>query len=371
MTSVPFCSLKYAHDQIKSEMDGAMDAVYKRGQFILGSEVEEFEKEFAIYSGTRFCVGLASGLDALYVSLRLLEIGEGDEVLVPAHTYIATWLAITQCGAKIVPIDVDPNTMLLDLEKVEQAITTRTKAVLPVHLYGAACDMTRLAEIAERNHLKIIEDNAQAHGASWENQLTGSFGQCNATSFYPTKNLGAIGDGGAITTNSEKIYKEAICLRNYGSTERFVNPVLGINSRLDEIQAAVLRVKLAHLNDWNEQRREIAKTYEEGLTGIKDLVLPPRREGDVFHLFVIRTKYREKLRSYLFKKGIGTMVHYPIPPHFQKAYRHLEFRKGEFPITEQLSETVLSLPMWPGLGPDQVQWVIEQVKYFFNSTYKQ
>ena len=370
MISVPFCSLKYAHDRIKGEMDKAIDAVYKRSQFILGAEVEEFEKEYAAYSGTRYCVGLASGLDALYVSLRLLEIGAGDEVIVPAHTYIATWLAITHSGATIVPVDVNQDTMLLDPEKVEQAISKRTKAILPVHLYGSVCDMSRLSDIAEQHRLKIVEGNAQGHGATWKNQLTGSFGQCNATSFYPTKNLGAMGDGGAITTNNERIYKEAICFRNYGSSDRFVNPVLGINSRLDEIQAAVLRVKLLHLGKWNQNRREIAKSYLDGLKGIGDIILPPMADGDVFHLFVIRTEFREKLRSFLFQKGIATTVHYPIPPHRQGAYQSLGFGIGDFPNTERLSETVLSLPMWPGLGPDQLHWVIKQIEGFFNTSYK-
>ncbi|MEQ8426089.1 MAG: DegT/DnrJ/EryC1/StrS family aminotransferase, partial [Cyclobacteriaceae bacterium] len=244
MTSVPFCSLKYAHDQIESEVEKAMASVYRRGQFILGSELEEFEKEYAQYCGTKYCIGVANGLDALYMSLRLLEIGPGDEVIVPAHTYVATWLAITRVGATIIPVDVNSENMLLNPDLVQKAITNRTRAILPVHLYGSACDMTRIKEIAKDHHLKIIEDNAQAHGATWGEQITGSFGDCNATSFYPTKNLGALGDGGALTTDSEALYNKAIALRNYGSAERFVNPEQGINSRLDELQAAVLRVKL-------------------------------------------------------------------------------------------------------------------------------
>lgn len=355
------------HDHLKTELDRAVEGVYKRGQFILGPEVEEFEKAYASYSGTKFCVGMASGLDALFASLSLLRVGKGDEVIVPAHTYIATWLAITRTGAKIVPVDVLSDTMLINPDGIEEAITSHTKAILPVHLYGASCNMTRIQDIAEKHMLLIVEDNAQGHGASWSNKLTGSFGQCNATSFYPTKNLGAIGDGGAITTNSEKVYQDAIQFRNYGSSERFVNPVIGINSRLDEIQAAVLRVKLAHLDNWNNERREIASMYASALAEVGDIILPSSSEEDVFHLYVIRTQQREKLRSYLFQKGIGTMVHYPIPVHLQEAYKHLRYRKGDFPVSENISATALSLPMWPGLGSNQIQWVIEQVQAFFDA----
>ncbi len=364
MTSVPFCSLKYAHDQVKSEVEKAIDGVYKRGQFILGTEVEAFEEEYAAYSGARYGVGVASGLDALTLSLRLLGIGAGDEVVVPAHTYIATWLAISQVGATIVPVDAGQD-MLLDLKKVEGAITTHTKAILPVHLYGAVCNMTLLTEMATRHELKIIEDNAQGQGAYWKDSMTGSIGNCNATSFYPTKNLGALGDGGAITTNDKQLYEKALVLRNYGSTDRFINPIQGFNSRLDELQAAILRVKLKKLTKWNEKRKEVAQTYFNEMKGVGDIILPPQTEGSVFHLFVIRTKQREALRSFLFQKGIGTMVHYPVPPHLQGAYTALNFKKGDFPISENLAETVLSLPMWPGLTEEQVAWVVEQVKSFF------
>lgn len=357
------------HDRLKTDLDRAVEGVYKRGQFILGAEVEEFEKAYASYSGSKYCVGMASGLDALYASLFLLGIGDGDEVIVPAHTYIATWLAITRTGASIVPVDVLADTMLINTEAIETVLTNRTKAILPVHLYGAACNMTRIEELAEKYKLLIVEDNAQGHGASWNNKLTGSFGQCSATSFYPTKNLGAIGDGGAITTNSESVYQEALQFRNYGSSERFINPKIGINSRLDEIQAAVLSVKLAHLDDWNNERREIASAYSAALDGVGDIVLPTTNEGDVFHLYVIRTQQREKLRSYLFQKGIGTMVHYPIPAHLQGAYKQLRYKKGDFPISESISETALSLPMWPGLASNQIQWVIEQVQGFFDASH--
>jgi len=367
MISVPFCSLKYCHDQVKPDIEKAIDAVYKRGQFILGPEVDEFEKEFAAFSGSKYCIGVANGLDALYLSLKILGVGAGDEVIVPAHTYIATWLAISRTGATIVPVDAEHQSMLIDTNKIEQAITKKTKAILPVHLYGAPCDMSGVVAIARRHDLKIVEDNAQAHGATWKGKLTGTFGGSNATSFYPTKNLGALGDGGAIITDDESLYQKAICLRNYGSTERFVNPLQGTNSRLDELQAAILRIKLRHLVEWNKTRQEIAEIYFNDLKSVGDIVLPRTRldATHVHHQFVIRTKYREELKSFLFQKGIGTMVHYPIPPHLQQAYKTLNFKKGDFPVSEHLAETVLSIPMWPGLSEEQVEWVVEQVKTFF------
>jgi dTDP-4-amino-4,6-dideoxygalactose transaminase len=236
---------------------------------------------------------------------------------------------------------------------------------MPVHLNGAACDMSQLTAIAKENNLYIVEDNAQAHGATWKEKKTGSFGDCNATSFYPTKNLGALGDGGAITTDSKTLSESAFSLRNYGSTDRFTNPVAGINSRLDELQAAVLRVKLKYLDEWNELRRVIAQSYLKQLKGVGDIILPTASYASVYHLFVIRTRYREELRSFLFQKGIGTTVHYPIPPHLQGAYDSMSFEKGDFPVSEKLAETVLSLPMWPGLEEDQVNWVVKQIKKFF------
>ncbi len=371
MISVPFCSLKFTHDEIKHDVEKAFATVYNRGQFITGSELSAFESEFAAYNGIKYCVGLASGLDALQVSLQLVGVGVGDEVIVPAYTYIASWLAVSHVGATIVPVDVDPNTMLMDVAQVAKAISSRTKAIMPVHLYGRACDMDSLTLMARRHNVILVEDNAQAHGAKFGANLTGSFGECNATSFYPTKNLGALGDGGAITTNKEEIYAKALQLRNYGSSHQFVNPVKGINSRLDELQAGILRVKLRHLDDWNRERTKVAAIYQSNLDGIGDITLPPSNNdsADVFHLYVIRTKYREALRSFLFKKGIGTMIHYPIPPHLQEAYAELNFRKGDFPVSEQLSETVLSLPIWPGLSNAQQAWVIEKIKEFYDQRF--
>lgn len=354
------------HDQMKPEIDKAFALVYNRGQFILGSEVVEFEKAFAKYSGTRFCVGVASGLDALVISLKASGIGAGDEVIVPAHTYIASWLAISQMGAKVVPVDVDESTMLIESEKIQEAITKSTKAVMPVHLYGYACDMSAIVELANRYNLIVVEDNAQGHGARSGKMKTGSFGDCNATSFYPTKNLGALGDGGAITTDNPDLAEKVLQLRNYGSKEQFINPIKGFNSRLDELQAAILRVKLQRLDEWNADRLSIAKRYAKELSGVGDLTLPPLNDNSVFHQFVIRTKQRESLRTYLFQKGVGTMIHYPIPPHLQDAYRELNLKKGTFPIAEELAATVLSLPIWPGLSEVQQEWVVTSIKEFFS-----
>lgn len=365
MISIPFCSLKYVHDQVKYEVEKAIDGVYRRGQFILGAELEAFEHEYATYSGTSHCIGVASGLDALFLSLDALGVGNGDEVIVPVHTYIASWLAVSRTGASVVPVDVDPATMLISPQLIEEAITDKTKAIVPVHLYGAPCDMSQLTKIAEKHKLFVVEDNAQAQGATWTEKMTGSFGACNATSFYPTKNLGALGDGGAITTHSDEINETIRSLRNYGSTDKFTNPIAGINSRLDELQAAVLRVKLKYLDEWNHARREIAQTYLTQLNGVGDLRLPSQNFASVYHLFVVRTHYREDLRSFLFKNGIGTMVHYPIPPHMQGAYQKMGLKKGDFPVSENLAETILSLPVWPGLGIEQVEWVVDQIKLFF------
>lgn len=367
MVSVPFCSLKPVHDELKYEIDRAISQVYQRGQFIMGTELAEFEREFAGYVGAKYCVGVASGYDALLLSLRLLGVGEGDEVIVPAHTYIASWLAVSNVGARVIPVDVDYATMLLDPDKIADRVTRKTKAIMPVHLYGQPCQMEEISTVAKRFGLSVVEDNAQAHGAFTGDKMTGSFGSCNATSFYPTKNLGALGDGGAITLNDERLYELALQIRSYGSREQYVNPVKGVNSRLDELQAAVLRVKLKRLNDWNRERKKIADRYKSFLIGIGDLIFQEEHLNSVgvYHLFVMKTSRRDELRSYLFQKGIGTMIHYPLPPHLQGAYSELGFRPGDFEVTEKLSKTIVSLPIWPGLTDDQIDWVIKSVKTFF------
>lgn len=364
---VPFNSLRHADAEIEEEVFQAIRMVYNSHQFIMGPQLAAFEEEYAHYCGTRYCVGLANGLDALYVALKVLGIGEGDEVIVPANTYIATWLAVTRAGAHIVPVDVNPETMLMEASQVESAITTNTRAILPVHLYGQPCNMTELLSQAEKFQLKVVEDNAQAHGASYCDRRTGSFGHCNATSFYPTKNLGALGDGGAITTNDSELFQKAMVLRHYGSTRRFINSVQGINSRLDELQAAVLRVKLKNLDKWNDERRALAKIYLSALDGVGDLLLPKKESESVFHLFAIRTDKRNELQDYLNAIGIETAVHYPVPPHLQEAYANLKFQKGDFPVSEKIAETILSLPLWIGMGEDQVMIVCNAIKDFYNS----
>jgi dTDP-4-amino-4,6-dideoxygalactose transaminase len=353
---------------INEEVLGAISSVYERNQLILGSELEGFEHEYAQFSGTKFSVGVGNGLDALYISLKLLGITRDDEVIVPAHTYIATWMAVSRAGAKIIPVDVDKDTMLLDVAKVKDALTDRTRAIIPVHLYGAPCDMKPLMNMARAGGISIVEDNAQAHGAVYHGQVTGSFGVCNATSFYPTKNLGALGDGGALTTDDEGLDEKARIFRNYGSKGKFINEMEGTNSRLDELQAAILRVKLRYLEKWNRERHDLASVYLDRLSGLGDISLSVMQGSvmPVFHLFVIRTNRREALKDFLSASGIETMIHYPIAPHLQQVHSDLGFGKGDFPIAESIAKTALSLPLWPGLGADKVNFICDHIARFFN-----
>lgn len=369
--SVPFFSFQYVHQQVQDEVYQAIREVYQKNQFVLGAQLQKFEQAYAAYCGVPYCVGLANGLDAIYVSLKLLGVQPDDEVIVPAHTYIATWLAVSRAGAHIVPVDADEQTMLMDIQKIAPLISKKTKVILPVHLYGHPCDMKPLGELTKKQGIDMVEDNAQAHGATYDGLKTGSFGHCNATSFYPTKNLGALGDGGAITTHDKTIYEQALAFRNYGSTERFVNPKRGINSRLDELQAAVLSIKLKYLDDWNTKRKSIAAYYNAALTGVGDLLLPQieANQNHVFHLYVVRTKQRDKLQSFLATKGIETSIHYPTPPHLQKAYEPLGYQQGDFPISEGIAATALSLPLWPGLGEQQLAAVCNASREFFESAH--
>lgn len=364
---IPFLSLEPQHALIKAAVQKAIQQVYDRSAFVLGEEVSAFEKEYATYHEVPFCIGVGNGLDALTMSLLACGVRPGDEVILPAHTYLATWLAVSRTGATIVPVEPDESTFNIDGSKVETAITPRTKVILPVHLYGQACNMTSILELAERHKLFIVEDNAQAQGSRWLKTLTGSWGTINATSFYPTKNLGALGDGGAVTTFSEQLATFVQQYRNYGLKEKNIALYLGMNSRLDEMQAALLRIKLKYLETWNEQRRELALLYLEQLKDVGDIVLPrsDKEAHHVYHLFVIRTKLRNKLSAHLTERGIGTMIHYPVPPHLQKPYESLNFRKGDFPITEKIAETCLSLPLWPGMTTEQVERISEEVRKFF------
>ncbi len=365
--SIPFLDLKHQHSQIEAELNEAILKVLKSNLFVLGGCLSDFEKMYASYQQVSYCAGVGNGLDAIYLSLKALGIKSGDEVLVPSNTYIATWLAIERTGATIVPIEPNEETFNLDVSKIKAAISPLTKCVLPVHLFGQACEMDAILEIANTHSLFVVEDNAQAHGATYGAKMTGSFGQINATSFYPTKNLGALGDGGAITTNSKDLYDRVCSLRNYGSTKKYFNDRLGVNSRLDDIQAAVLAVKLKYLNAWNAERRLLAAIYHELLHNVGDLILPTIANGasHVYHVFTIRTNYRDALQAYLKEKGIETSNHYPVPPHLQKAFAHLGYKKGDFPIAEKLANTSISLPIWPGLSKKDQDLIAKAIKDFF------
>lgn len=353
---IPFLDLGATYRELKPQIDAAVARVLEGGWYILGPEVEAFEAEWAAYCGAGFAVGLANGLDALTLALRALGIGPGDEVIVPSNTYIATWLAVSGVGAKPVPVEPDPLTHNIDPNLIEAAITPRTRAVMPVHLYGQPADLPPILEIAKRHGLRVIEDAAQAHGAAYRGRRLGGHGDIVCWSFYPGKNLGAFGDAGAITTNDADLAARVAMLRNYGSREKYVNELPGVNSRLDPLQAAVLRVKLKVLDDWTERRRAIASAYLEGLKD-SGLILPhvPEWAAPVWHLFVVRTDAREQLQAQLAKAGIGTLIHYPIPPHMQSAYADLGFEAKAFPIARRLAQEVLSLPMGPHLDASLVR----------------
>ncbi len=367
MDAIPFLNLEFQHNQIRQAVSDAMMSVYDRNRFILDHEVLRFEKTWAAYTGTPHCVGVGNGLDALTLSLMACSVSAEDEVIVPAHTFFATWLAIARCGAKPVPVDADQNTFNIDTEKIAERITPGTRAIVPVHLYGQPCDMTRIMDIAEKNRLLVVEDNAQAQGASWLQQRTGGFGVVNATSFYPTKNLGALGDGGAVTLFDSEKADFVRRNRHYGMEPKDVFPDRGLNSRLDEIQAAILSVKLAKLDEWNVTRREIADRYLQKLSGVGDLILPlsEKEAYHVYHLFVVRSEKRDQLKAWLGKHRIGTVIHYPSPPHLQPAFADLGYQKGAFPVAEAIAETALSLPLWPGMTDDQVDMICERITDFF------
>jgi len=368
MQRIPFFSLERHHQFIRDELNEAFRRVLKKGRFILDKELRQFEEEFAAYQKMKYCVGVGNGHDAILISLKALGLGRGDEVLVPSHTCHATWLAVVNSGARPVPVEVELLTYNINPLLVENSITKKTKAIIPVHLYGHPCRMDQLMATAKKFKLSVLEDNAQAQGALYKNKLTGTWGHCHATSFYPTKNLGALGDGGAIVTNDKKLFQFARAFSNYGSEEKDLHSIVGINSRLDELQASVLRLKLKKLNDWNRERRQYAKRYMESLKNVGDLQLPPvenRMEKPVYHQFVIQTKYRDKLKKYLNQKGIETAIHYPTPVHLQKAYSYLGYRQGSLPVAEQLSKTVLSLPIFVGLKPQEINAISTAIKNFF------
>lgn len=360
---IPFLNLEPMHSAIKQEMYSAFEKVYDNNWWVMGQELSAFEQDYSAFNQTQNAVGVSNGLDALVLSLRALKIGPGDEVIVPSNTYIATALAVSQVGATPVFVEPRMETYNINPELIERAITKKTKAIMPVHLYGQACEMDAIMTIAEGFNLKVVEDNAQAHGASWQGQLTGSFGHANGTSFYPGKNLGALGDGGAVTTNDAELAEHIKMLRNYGSKEKYYNEVIGFNNRLDELQAAFLRVKLRNLKNWTAQRQEIADWYNEALAGNQEITAPYLHfeATHSYHLYVIRTTDRGKLQAKLQEAGIGTLIHYPVPPHLQKAYKYLGHKEGDFPIAEEIAKMVLSLPLWPGLSKNDVDFISEKL----------
>lgn len=362
---IPFANFEPMHKEIEDGLFQKFKEVYKKNWFIKGEEVEKFEEEFAKFCDSNYCIGCGNGLDALYLILRAYDIGIGDEVIVPSNTFIATALAVSYAEAKPVFVEPDLNTYTINPDFIEKAITDRTKAIIAVHLYGQAADMFRINAIAREHNLKIIEDSAQAHGALYMNKKVGSLGDASGFSFYPGKNLGALGDAGAIVTNDEELANKIKAIGNYGSEKKYHHIYKGINSRLDEVQAAFLRIKLKQIERWNEERRRIAKKYNEGINNVQ-IIKPVEIDyaKHVWHLYVIRTERRDELQEYLKKKGIDTIIHYPIPMHMQKAYRDLGFEEGSFPIAEKISNEVLSLPMWYGMKNEEIEYVIDALNSF-------
>lgn len=348
----------------KAEFEEKALNVLRSGWYVLGNEVNLFETEFANYVGSKHCVGLASGLDALWIAFRVLGIGTGDEVIVQANTYIASVMGITINGAT--PIFVEPDEYYnIDASKIEEVITDKTKAILVVHLYGQASNMKPIMELAKKYKLRVVEDCAQSHGAKFNDKTTGTFGDVGCFSFYPSKNLGAFGDAGAIVTDDPQIAEDVRIFRNYGSEKRYYNRVVGTNSRLDEIQAGLLRVRLSHIRELENEKRQICTRYLNEINN-SDIILPKTREGatHIWHQFVIRTARRNELIKYLEDKGIGTIIHYPIPPHLSEAYSYLGYKKGAFPITEKYADTVLSIPLYNGMTGDELDYTIEAVNEF-------
>jgi dTDP-4-amino-4,6-dideoxygalactose transaminase len=368
---VPFGDLKIHYETYRKEIDNAVQRVLSSGHFILGPELEQFEAAFAQFLGVEYTVGCASGTEAIYLALAACDIGPGDEVIVVAHTAVPTISAISMTGATPVFVDVDPDTFVMDPSKVESKITSKTRAIVPVHLYGQMVDLDPLLAIAKQHNLPVLEDVAQGTGATYKGKIAGSIGDFGAFSFYPSKNLGAFGDGGAVSTNSKTSYEKLLKLRNYGQSKRYHHDEIGINSRLDEIQAAILAVQIPYVHEWNDRRREIAARYNQGL---KDIVKVPTERDygkHVYHLYVIQTDARDLLQSYLTEKGIGTLIHYPTPAHLQKAYKFLGYNVGDLPNTETVANRILSLPMFPELTNDQVDQVIAGIREFYAKVYSQ
>jgi dTDP-4-amino-4,6-dideoxygalactose transaminase len=363
MNTIPFLDLRAAYLELKTEIDEAVARVLNSGYYILGPEVEAFEAEFAAYSDAQHAIGVADGLDALHLALLAMGVGPGDEVIVPSNTYIATWLAVSQCGATPVPVEPLESTYNIDPARIEAAITPATRIILPVHLYGQPADLDPILALARKYGLRVLEDAAQAHGARYKGQRIGAHGDAVAWSFYPGKNLGALGDGGAVTTNDPQLAERIRLLRNYGSRVKYVNEVKGVNSRLDPLQAAILRVKLVHLDAWNDRRRDIAQLYQQGLTDC-GLTLPfvPEWAEPVWHLYEVQHPKRDALQKALADTGVGTLIHYPIPPHLQQAFASSGLKQGAFPLAERMANEVLSLPMGPAVTHADANAVMQAVK---------
>jgi dTDP-4-amino-4,6-dideoxygalactose transaminase len=361
--NIPLVDLRAQYEAIQPEIDGAIRRVVESAAFIGGEEVQAFEREFAEFCGAGSTAGVANGSDALYLALRALGVGPGDEVITVANTFIATVEAITLVGARPVFVDLCADTMLIDPEQVEAAVTPKTKVILPVHLYGQTCQMDALLDIAGRHNVAIVEDAAQAHGATWQGRRAGSFGRLACFSFYPGKNLGAYGDAGAVVGDDESLVRHVAMLANHGRTDKYVHDIEGVSSRLDGLQAAILRVKLRHLDTWNAARRRCAAQYSEALSSL-DIVLPVARpQGEpVWHLYVVQVPNRDHVQESLQRQGIECGVHYPIPLHRQPAYAHLGLQPGSLPVTERLADSILSLPMFPEMTAEQVDLVAKAVR---------
>ncbi len=359
---IPFVDLEPMHSEIRDEMADAFKKVYDNNRFISGEECSSFEKEFAGYCGAKHCAGCGNGMDALYLILRGYGIGPGDEVIVPSHTFIATALAVSYAGAHPVFVEVDDRTYNIDPVLIGKAVTGKTKAIIAVHLYGQPADMDAINEIAKKHGLKVIEDSAQAHGAAYYGRKTGTLGDAAGFSFYPGKNLGALGDGGAVVSDDAQLMDRIRALANYGSTVKYTHIYKGINSRLDELQAALLRVKLRHLDHWNDYRRRIAAKYLKGIHN-KQIILPEVKDNfnHVWHIFAVRTEDRNDFQKYLASHDVGTLIHYPIPMHLQEAYGALGYAKGSFPIAEMISSQVISLPLYYGMSDEDTDYVIDLI----------
>lgn len=363
--NIPFVSFEPMHKEIENEILNKFNEVYKRNWFIFGDELTQFEKEFAEYCRVKYCIGCGNGLDALHLILKGYDIKEGDEVIIPSDTFIATALAVSYCGAKPIFVEPNINTYEINPDLIEAAITERTKAIIVVQLYGQSSDMDKINIIAKKHNLKVIEDAAQAHGTEYKGNKAGSLADAAGFSFYPGKNLGALGDGGAVVTNDKELAEKVRALSNYGSVEKYNHIYKGFNSRLDEVQASFLRIKLRYLDKWNENRQATAEKYIKGIKN-KSIILPEIADYTEpnWYVFVIRTNKRNELQTYLQNQGIGTVIHYPIAMHLQKCYEDLGYKKGDFPLAEKIADEVLSLPMWYGMKDEEIEYVIDKINNY-------